>query len=288
MNNGSEPKRRKTLLRRTFRWVVLPLLGVYVLFSIWFYLFQERVLLQQDEMPTGYVLETSLKRSVDVSLGRPLEAQINVQKFDTPTDPPKGTVFYLHGNRGNIDLCLWEIKPFVDAGYDVWTMDYRGFGKSKGRLSEATLLADAQMVYKRIRQEEKEENIIVWGRSFGTGVAAYVASVNSPKTLVLETPYYSLRDTVCHTNPLVLPFLVRYQLPTHEYLGYVDCPVHLIHGTKDEKIDFHSSERLEKRCLELEMEVQFHPITNGYHNLRPESDLKTVSEFETVLKQILD
>ena len=280
MNSDSEPKRGRIFFRRAFRWGLLPLLGVYVLFSIWFYLYQGLVLFKPHEIPTGYA-ETSLKPSMDVYLYPP-EAKINVQKFDTPTDPPKGTVFYLHGNRGNIDLCLWEIKPFVDAGYDVWTMDYRGFGKSEGRLSETALLADAQMVYKRIREESDEEDIIVWGRSFGSGVAAYVASVNSPKTLVLETPYYSLRDTVCHTNPLVLPFLVRYQLPTHEYLGYVNCPVHLIHGTNDEKIDFHSSERLEKRCLELKKEVQFHPIQNGDHNLRPETD------FKTVLKKILE
>ena len=213
---------------------------------------------------------------------RPPGAKINVQKFDTPTDPPKGTVFYLHGNRGNIELCLWEIKPFVDAGYDVWTMDYRGFGKSTGQLSETALLEDAERGYKRILAECDEDDIIVWGRSFGTGVAAHVASVNSPKTLVLETPYYSLCDTVCHTNPLVLPYLVRYQLPTHEYLGDVDCPVHLIHGTKDEKIDFTSSERLKNRCLELRMKVQFHRIQDGFHNLRPEP------EFKTALNKILE
>ena len=281
MNDSLEPKRRKTLLGRTLQWVFLPLLGVYVLFSIWFYLFQETVLLRPNAEPTGYVPEPSLKPSMDVLL-EPPEAKINVQKFDAPTDPPKGVVFYLHGNRGNIHLCLWEVKPFVDAGYDVWTMDYRGFGKSTGRLSEAALLADAQMVYKRIREEIDEEDIVVWGRSFGTGIAAYIASVNSPKTLVLETPYCSFPDAVCHSRPYVPPFLLRYRLPTNEYLGYVDCTVHLIHGTKDEKIDFSSSQRLEKRCLELEMKVLFHPIQNGQHNLRPESD------FEIVLKEILE
>ncbi len=280
MNDGLEPKRRKTLLGRTLQWVFLPLIGVYVLFSIWFYLFQETVLLRPNAEPTGYVSEPSLKPSMNILL-EPPEAKINVQKFDTFTDPPKGVVFYLHGNRGNIYLCHWEVKPFVDAGYDVWTMDYRGFGKSTGRLSEAALLADAQMVYKRIREEIDEEDIIVWGRSFGTGIAAYIASVNSPKTLVLETPYCSFPDAVRHSRPYVLPFLLRYSLPTNEYLGYVDCTVHLIHGTKDEKIDFSSSQRLEKRCLELEIEVLFHPIQNGQHNLRPESD------FETVLKEIL-
>lgn len=272
--------RRKPLLGRSFRWAFLSLLGAYVLFITWFYLFQETVLLRPNAEPTGYLPEPSLKPSRDVLL-EPPEAKINVQAFDAPTDPPKGVVFYLHGNRGSIHLCLWEVKPFVDAGYDVWTMDYRGFGKSTGRLSEAALLADAQMVYKRIREEIDEEDIIVWGRSFGSGIAAYIASVNCPKTLVLETPYCSFPDAVCHSRPYVPPFLLRYRLPTNEYLGYVNCPVHLIHGTKDEKIDFSASQRLEKRCLELEMEVLLHPIQNGRHNLRPESD------FEIALKRIL-
>ena len=58
-----------------------------------------------------------------------------------------GTVFYLHGNRGNIDQCRWAIEPFLKAGYNVWIMDYRGFGKSRGPRSESALLADAQLVY---------------------------------------------------------------------------------------------------------------------------------------------
>jgi hypothetical protein len=280
MTNGSEPKQSKSFLRRTLRWVLFPLLGVYVLFSFWFYLYQETVLLRPNAEPTGYVDEPSLQPSSDISL-QPPGATINAQKF-AATAPSKGTVFYLHGNRGNIHLCLWEIKPFVDAGYDVWTMDYRGYGKSTGPLNETALLADAQMVYRRMLEECDEEDLIVWGRSFGSGVAAYVASVNSPKTLVLETPYYSLRDTVCRTNPLVLPFLVRYQLPTHEYLAYVNCPVHLIHGTDDEKIEFTSSERLQNRRLEANKPVQFHPIQNGLHNLRPHA------EFAAAVKQILE
>ena len=92
MNNDSEPKRGRMLLRRTFRWGFLPLLGVYVLFSIWFYLYQDPVLLKPNGCRSGSP-ETSLKPSMDVFLDPP-EAQINIQKFDTPTDPPKGTVFF--------------------------------------------------------------------------------------------------------------------------------------------------------------------------------------------------
>ena len=281
MNNGTKPENRRSLLNRIFRWVLLPPLGIYVLFCIWFYLFQESVLLRPDTELTGQMSKPSLNPSVDILL-EPPEAKINIQKLDAPTDSPKGTVFYLHGNRGNIHLCRWVIEPFLNAGYDVWTMDYRGFGKSTGRPTEGALLADAQMVYKRIREKHDEEDIIVWGRSFGSGIAAYVASINCPKTLVLETPYWSLPDAVCHSHPYLMPFLFRYDLPTNEYLGYVDCPVHLIHGTEDEKIYFQSSKRLEKRCRELKIEVQFHQIEDGQHNLRSES------KFEAVLKEILE
>lgn len=280
MNDRPKLKRRRSLRKCVLRWVVFVVLSIPVLFYLWFYSFQETTLLEPNELPTGYVSKPELRPSESFFL-EPPEATINVQQFDARADSPKGTIFYLHGNRGNIELCRWEIEPFLNAGYDVWTMDYRGFGDSTGHLSEAALLADAQMAYKHIREVANEEDIIVWGRSFGSGIAAYVASANAPKMLVLETPYWSLPDAVCHSRPYLLPVFFRYHLPTHEYLGDVHCPVHLIHGTVDEKIYFESSERLKERCLTLEMEVLFHPIHNGQHNLRPQSD------FETVLKDIL-
>ena len=96
METGSKPKKRRTLLKRIFPWVVLLLLGIYVLFCIWFYLFQESVLLRPDTELTGQMSKPSLNPSVDILL-EPPEAKIKIQKFDAPTDSPKGTVFYLHG-----------------------------------------------------------------------------------------------------------------------------------------------------------------------------------------------
>jgi alpha-beta hydrolase superfamily lysophospholipase len=281
MGTDTEPRKRRPFLQRIFRWILLPLFSLYVLFCLWFYLFQEPVLLEQNEDPTGYDAKPDLQPALNDFL-KPPRAKINFQKFDAVTGPPKGAIFYLHGNRGNIEKCRWEIEEFLNAGYDVWTMDYRTFGDSTGSLSEVALLTDAQMVYMRIQQEYKERDIIVWGRSFGSGIAAYVASVHSPDMLVLETPYWSLPDVVRHSYPILPPFLFRYRLPTHEYLSEVDCHVHLIHGTKDEKIPFESSERLEMHCNELEMEVTPHPIKDGLHNLRPKQ------EFDAVLKKLLE
>jgi alpha-beta hydrolase superfamily lysophospholipase len=258
------------------------LIVLFLLFQICFYLFQEIVLFQSCWEPTGYVDKPLLKPVNDDDFVKLGEAQINYQKFLASTEPSKGTIFFLHGNRGNINQCKFVIKPFLDAGYDVWIMDYRGFGKSTGRRSEAALLADAQMVYKRIREEVKEEEIIVWGRSFGSGIAAFIAAGNSPKALVLETPYWSLPDAVCHEWPIVFPFLFRYKLPTHEYLCNVDCDVHLIHGDADEKIYFGSSEKLLKLCKEEGIKRHPHWIRGGRHNLRSEP------KFEAVTQEILN
>ena len=104
----------------------------------------------------------------------------------------KGSLFYLHGNRGSMEQCRWEIEPFSNAGYQVWTMDYRGFGESQGAVSENKLLGDATLIYNKILKTDEID--IILGRSFGSGIATYLATIESPKRLVLETPYWSLPD----------------------------------------------------------------------------------------------
>ncbi len=61
---------------------------------------------------------------------------------------------------------------------------------------------------------------------------------NKPRMLVLETPYWSLVDAVRQKHPYIPSILFRYRLPSHEFLESVNCPIHLIHGTQDEKIPF--------------------------------------------------
>jgi fermentation-respiration switch protein FrsA (DUF1100 family) len=273
-------------------------MSAYVTLCVWFYLAQESMLLEPQVDPTGYEDRPLIEPSANKFLAPPgkvlsanneistlpkdllalPEARINFQKFDARTTSSKGVIFYLHGNRGNIKKCRWEIEPFLDAGYDVWTMDYRTFGDSKGALSEAALLADAQMVYRFLCTSEgvNEQDIVVWGRSFGSGVAAHIAACNSPQLLVLETPYYSLPDAVCQSRPYLLPFLFRYRLPTYFFLDYVNCPVHLIHGTLDEKIPHASSERLQRKHAKAVL----HSIEGGDHNLR-------TTEFPKLVEEIL-
>ncbi len=273
-----------------FKRIAVGLFGLLLFANFVFYWTQEYFLIEAaknssgypepDKDPSGYAemqkLKPSYNRFVSPHIGllpesEDVESKVDVaihfQKFDSPSQPARGKLFYLHGNRGSIEKCRFEIKPFLDAGYDVWTMDYRGFGKSKGPISEVNLLADAQMVYKEILKTEEID--IVWGRSFGSCTATYLAKENKPKRLVLETPYWSLPDAGCKRFPILIPELFRYRLPTHEYLEYVKSPVRIIHGTSDEKIYFGSSEKLEEHGKKFNPDIELYRIEGGKHNLRP-------------------
>lgn len=79
-------------------------------------------------------------------------------------------------------------------------LDYRGYGKSQGRIgSEAHLLADADAAYQQLHTEYAEARTVLLGYSLGTGVAAWLAAHHHPRLLILQAPYYSLRD-VAHTH----------------------------------------------------------------------------------------
>ena len=181
--------------------------------------------------------------------------------------PAKGLVFFLHGNGGS--LAGWgELAPtYTRLGYDVFLLDYRGYGKSQGRISsEAQLLGDVQAAYQQVAAGYDETQVVIAGYSVGTGPAAWLAARYHPRRLLLHAPYFNLADMAAHTVSIwpVLPgFLLRYPLATNEYLPHVAAPVVLVHGDHDELIPYSSSVRL--KAL-LKPGDQLITIRGGTHN----------------------
>ena len=120
-------------------------------------------------------------------------------------------------------------------GYDVFLPDYRGYGKSGGRISsQAQLLADADTVHRQLLAEYPESRTVILGYSLGTGPATWLAARHHPKLLILQAPYFSMRDMAARLYPFVPGFLLRYPMPTNELIGRVGAPVVLFHGDHDE------------------------------------------------------
>ncbi len=193
--------------------------------------------------------------------------KINGLHFKVPNS--RGVIFYLKGNSKSIKGWGKFAKDFVSKGYDFFMIDYRGFGKSSGRRTETTLFNDAQTVYKWLQNHyEEEEEIILYGRSMGSGIAARVASWNNPKFLILDSPYFSFLYQVRRFG-FILPlnFLLKYQIRTDQFIKKITCPVFIIHGDKDRLIPDNQS----KKLVELDpKKITLHTIHKAGHNDLPE------------------
>ncbi|MEJ7589878.1 MAG: alpha/beta fold hydrolase, partial [Ferruginibacter sp.] len=136
-----------------------------------------------------------------------------VKFFPSDTTKKKGVVLYFHGNRGNINRYKRFVGNFTRHGYEVWMTDYPGFGKSVGERNERILYQQAEQVYKMALTKFQEDSIIIYGKSFGTGIASYLASVKDCNQLILETPYYSIPDLFnCYTFIYPTSRMADYQI----------------------------------------------------------------------------
>ena len=247
--------------KRTIKIAVTIVFGIYIMIGSVLIVFQEKLLF----------LPTKLKEDYTFSFNYPFEelfletedaAVINAIHFKA--ENPKGVILYFHGNAG--DLSRWGTiaEYFVAKQYDVFISDYRTYGKSKGRLNEDALYADAQFCYDYLLERYSESDLTLYGRSLGTGIASYLASKNYPKQLILETPFYSVADVAKHRFP-VFPFrsLLKYRFPTYQYLEEARCPITIIHGTEDSVVPYVSG----KKLLELDIKnINFISVQGGNHN----------------------
>jgi len=242
------------------------------------YFLQEKMLFLPTVLEQDYTFEFT-QPFEELFLKTDKGAVINAIHFKVENS--KGVILYFHGNAG--DLSRWGLlaEYFVEKQYDVLIIDYRTYGKSIGKLSEKALYSDAEYCYNYLKERYKEDNIILYGRSLGTGIATYLASKTKPKQLILETPYYSITDVAKSRFPMFpVEQLLKYKLPTHQYIQQVSCPITIFHGTEDLIVPYKSAEKLYK--VSPKALTTFITIEKGAHNNLIEFDL-----YHSQIKKIL-
>ena len=189
---------------------------------------------------------------------------------------PKGVVFFLHGNAGNLET--WFVNPafYRKANYDLVMLDYRGYGKSTGRIeSEAQLHADVQAVWDEVAPRYTGRRVVVYGRSLGSGLAARLAVRIQPDLTMLVSPYVSLAAISREQFPWVPGPVLRYPLRTDEALPGIRRPVMLIHGERDDLIPPTHSQAL--KALVPSVTLAMIPDANHNDLQKFESYLEVVS-----------
>jgi len=224
--------------------LLLSLLA-YVLLCAALYFFQERLLFYPRRLPAGYAFQFEIpatERTITTADGTRLSGLL------FPVEHPKGLVFFLHGNGGNLADWGTLAPTYTRLGYDVFMLDYRDYGKSAGNIQrQAQLLGDVEAAYTAVTAGYPAGRVVLAGYSLGTGPAAWLATRHPARLLLLHAPYFNMTDMAARTIPgwPILPnWLLRYPLPTNEFVRRVAGPVLLFHGDQDEVIPYNSSVRL--------------------------------------------
>lgn len=259
--------------------VLVIVLIAYVVISILLYYLQDYFLFKPEKLPDNFEFHYKNQTTREYNLETRDGAIINGLRF-IPKGESKGIVLYLKGNSKSIKGWGKFAVDFTRHGYNVLMVDYRGFGKSTGKRSQKAIKRDLQVIYNKLKELVPEDQIVLYGRSLGSGFAAKLASMNHPKMLILDAPYYSLTKVTSRYMPFMpLSVLIKYPLPTYKWLKYVQCPIHIIHGTNDKLIPFKTSVKLSKVNPKKTM---LHSIIGGGHK-----DLNTFESYHKILDRIL-
>ena len=266
------------VVKRRNKWIKIgaAIGALYIAGGVLLYLIQDLILFHPKVLPTDHRFHFT-KPVVEKNIKRRDGSNLNL--LELKKEHSKGIILFFHGNMENAEHYEKYVPFFNNLGYELWIMDYAGFGKSTGKRTEENMYNDAQTVYNLALKQTTPDSIIIYGKSIGTGVAAHLAAGNQCKQLILETPYYSIPALAKHYFPIypVLP-ISRYLFPTFQYLSKVKAPVTLLHGTADEIIPYAQAKKLK----EENYKVQLISIPKGKHN-----NLLSFPQFRAVIDSIL-
>jgi uncharacterized protein len=240
-------KRESNMVYALFSLGLLAAVGaVYTAAIGWLWFRQERLLFEPTPLPVDepLVADTDVHEAwIDVPGARLSAAQLR-------RPDPRGVVFFLHGNSGNLRDCLVDLDAFRQVNFDVVMFDYRGYGKSSGCIaSEEQLRSDVRTVWSHFASQYEGKRVVISGQSLGTALAAGLAAElcaqgHAPDLTLLVSPYSSMRALADELYPWVPRQVLRYPLHTAEHAARLNGPLMLIHGDKDELIGIHHSHAL--------------------------------------------
>jgi fermentation-respiration switch protein FrsA (DUF1100 family) len=177
------------------------------------------------------------------------------------------TILFCHGNGGNIMHLLDSLNLFYNLGLSCFIFDYRGYGNSAGRPTEAGTYLDAQAAYDWLTGEKgvPADQVILLGRSLGGSIAAHLASRVQVGGLVVESAFTSYLDMAARFYPylpvkLFARFLFRYDTLAH--VKEARCPMMVVHSREDELVPFVFATRLFEAANEPKQFVEIF----GSHN----------------------
>tara|TARA_B100000700_G_C14934106_1_gene803380 strand:+ start:84 stop:884 length:801 start_codon:yes stop_codon:yes gene_type:complete len=226
---------------------IISAISIYFFLGFLLFFFQRKILFNVSgvpKKPSEYGLSNVDELQILTSDGINLLAWYSKPKINNPT------LLYFHGNSFDIGERSYRIDRYIKKGWGVLLLAWRGYSGNKGYPSESNLYKDGESALHWIKSSTstKNENIVLYGESLGTGVAVELATRYPFKSVILEAPFTSIAD-IARKRYKIYPMkhLILDKFDNISKISRVLSPVLIISGKKDEVIPhFHSKKLLSK------------------------------------------
>lgn len=260
--------------------IVRPVLAAYLIVVLMFSLL-ERLLVY----PAPPLVDAEYAAAADLACEDvyfPAEDGTPLHGWYLPHPAPRAVVLFAHGNGENVAGLAPLLQTLRDRSeVTVFAWDYRGYGRSGGKPHESNLLSDARVaqLWLARRAGVRPEDVVVYGRSLGGGVAVGLASQHPVRGLVLERTFAGLVETAAHHFPwLPVRWVMKNRFPSIERIAAYRGPLLQSHGTADEVVPYEMGRRLFEAAPSREK--RFFTCEGGDHNCpQPDAYYQALTEF---------
>lgn len=207
---------------------------------------------------------------------------ITIHGWFVPSTGAKATLIFLHGNAGNIGDRLEKIQIFQGLGLNVFIIDYRGYGKSEGRPTEAGIYKDALAAYDHLlsRRDVDPKRVIAYGASLGGTAAVDLATKRRLYALIVDSSFTNAVDMAKRIYPFIPSFLVGIKMDNIGKIKTITIPKLFIHSKDDEIVPLELGRRLFEAAAPPK---EFLEITGGHNEGYSESQEKIIRGMELFL-----
>ena len=189
------------------------------------------------------------------------------------------TILFFHGNAGSLENRIHKINHFKDLKVNFLLVAWRGFNGNAGKPSEEGLYEDAKSAIRWLNSNGiKENNIILYGESLGTGIVTEVAQYRNFGGIILESPFTSMIDVGKDKYPfLPVKLLLKDKYESNKKMKNINSPILVMHGKVDNLVPFHMG----KKIFELANEPKYSYFSDNDNHMMEYNEklLKALKDF---------
>jgi len=223
--------------RKFFLKIILVLFLLYLIVLVILFIFQRNLLYHPSENNYfGDQLKVNIER-IKIKTDDEVELLGWFHKKDIKNFK---TIIFFHGNAGSLENRIHKINHFKDININFLIIAWRGFSGNQGKPSEKGLYKDGKSAIKWLNKKGiKNEDIILYGESLGTGIATHLAQNNNFAGVILESPFTSMIDAAKNVYPYFpISILLKDKYENYKKIKNINSPILIMHGENDKIVPF--------------------------------------------------